>query len=56
MNLNPAQPGDLTHTPADAASGAQLVIENLDGPADTSGVLFTVTYSFSLQAPADSVA
>ncbi|MBO1334100.1 hypothetical protein [Streptomyces sp. VRA16 Mangrove soil] len=56
MNPNSAQPATLSHIPADMASGAQLVIENLDVPADQDGVLFTVTYALAVPALVDSVA
>lgn len=56
MNPNSAQPGTIAYTAADIASEAQLVIENLDAPADQGGVLFTVTYALSVAAPADFAA
>ncbi|MBY8864153.1 MULTISPECIES: hypothetical protein [Streptomyces] len=56
MNLHSAQPGALTHVAAETASGAQLVIENLDVPADQDAVLFTVTYTHSVPATADFLA
>ncbi len=56
MNPYISQAGNHPHPSTDAASGAPLVIENLDVATDQGGVLFTVTYTLSVPTTADFVA
>ncbi|MET7643292.1 hypothetical protein ABZS83_06515 [Streptomyces sp. NPDC005426] len=55
MTSNAPQPGTLRHTPVSAESGGQLVIENLDVPAEQCA-LFTVTYTMVAPISGDPAA
>jgi hypothetical protein len=48
--------GTSRHTPVTGAPAGQLVIENLDAPAEQCGALFTVTYTHVVAAPASPAA
>ncbi|MEU3411659.1 MULTISPECIES: hypothetical protein [unclassified Streptomyces] len=48
--------GTSRHTPVAAVPAGQLVIENLDVPAEQYGALFTVTYTNVVPAPASTAA